>query len=86
MRLFCRAEIEDVELVDPRRHDQQRPLVHLSVVGAYWMSWMSSFWKTTLPGVVARLRPTSKALDVRLADAAGGRPTCSCPRRDRSCP
>ncbi len=34
----------------------------LSVVGVYWMSCRSSFWKTTLPGVVARLRPSSKAL------------------------
>ena len=31
------------------------------VAGAYWMSWMSSFWKTTLPGVVAMLSPTVKA-------------------------
>ena len=33
----------------------------LSVLGAYWISWMSSFWNTTLPGEVAMLRPTSKA-------------------------
>ncbi len=31
------------------------------VCGAYWISWISSFSKTTVPGVVARLRPTSKA-------------------------
>ena len=30
-----------------------------SVVGAYWMSCIRSFWKITLPGVIARLRPTS---------------------------
>ena len=24
----------------------------LAVVGVYWISWISSFWKTTLPGVV----------------------------------
>ncbi len=28
---------------------------------AYWMSWISSFWKMTFPGVTARLPPTSKA-------------------------
>ena len=39
----------------------QRPLVHLGVVGVYWMSWISSFSNTTDPGVTARLRPTSKA-------------------------
>ena len=32
-----------------------------SVIGAYWMSWMRSFWKMTLPGVTARFRPISKA-------------------------
>ena len=59
---LLRPEIEDVELVDPRRHDQQRRLVHgRRLMGAYWMSWMISFWKTTLPGAVATLRPTSKA-------------------------
>ena len=31
------------------------------VLGAYWISCMRSFWKTTLPGVMARFRPTSKA-------------------------
>ena len=33
----------------------------LGVVGVYWTSWISSFSKTTLPGVVATLRPTSNA-------------------------
>ena len=33
-----------------------------TVLGAYWISWISSFSNTTLPGVVARLRPTSKAV------------------------
>ncbi len=32
-----------------------------SVSGAYWMSWMRSFSKTTDPGETAVLRPTSKA-------------------------
>ena len=32
-----------------------------AVVGAYWMSSISSLRKTTLPGVTARLRPTSNA-------------------------
>ena len=32
------------------------------MVGAYWISWISSFWKTTLPGVVPTLRPTSNAV------------------------
>ena len=32
-----------------------------AVVGAYWMSSISSLRYTTLPGVTARLRPTSKA-------------------------
>ena len=31
------------------------------VCGAYWINWISSFSKTTEPGVIARLRPTSKA-------------------------
>ncbi len=33
----------------------------LGVVGSYWMSWRRSFWKTTLPGVVAMLTPSSNA-------------------------
>ena len=32
------------------------------MVGVYWISWISSFWKTTLPGVVQTLRPTSNAV------------------------
>ena len=32
-----------------------------AVAGAYWISWISSFSYTTLPGVTARLRPTSNA-------------------------
>src|SRR5471032_358066 len=31
------------------------------VLGAYWISWNSGCSNTTCPGVVARLRPTSKA-------------------------
>ena len=31
------------------------------MVGVYWMSWIRSFWKTTVPGVVPTLRPTSNA-------------------------
>jgi hypothetical protein len=33
----------------------------VSVIGAYWISWKMSFWKITLPGVVAMSRPTSNA-------------------------
>ena len=32
-----------------------------SVVGVYWISWIRSFWNTTLPGVTAMFLPTSKA-------------------------
>ena len=32
------------------------------VDGSYWISCISSFWNTTLPGVVAMLTPSSKAL------------------------
>ena len=32
-----------------------------SVVGEYWISWSVSFWKMTLPGVVATFLPSSKA-------------------------
>ncbi len=32
-----------------------------AVVGVYWISWINWFWKTTLPGVIARLPPTSNA-------------------------
>ena len=31
------------------------------VVGSYWISCIRSFWKTTLPGVVAMLTPSSNA-------------------------
>ena len=31
------------------------------VVGSYWISCISSFWNTTLPGVVAMLTPSSNA-------------------------
>ena len=45
------------------------------VVGSYWISWNSSFWKITLPGVVATFLPISKAevsvmRDAQLAVAA----------------
>ena len=33
-----------------------------AVLGVYWMSWIRSFSNTTLPGLVATLRPTSKAV------------------------
>ena len=33
-----------------------------SVVGAYWISCIRSFWKTTLPGVTATFSPTRKLL------------------------
>ena len=32
-----------------------------SVLGAYWISCISSFWNTTLPGEVATFLPTAKA-------------------------
>ena len=32
-----------------------------SVIGVYWMSWIISFWKTTLPGVVAMFSPSRNA-------------------------
>ena len=38
------------------------------VVASYWMSCISSFWKITLPGVSARLRPTSNFDGIGLAD------------------
>jgi hypothetical protein len=31
----------------------------VSAVAAYWMSWNSSVWNTTLPGVIARFRSVS---------------------------
>ena len=40
----------------------------VGVDGAYWMSCISSFWKITLPGVIARLRPTSNIAGIGLAD------------------
>jgi len=40
----------------------------VSVDGANWMSCINSFWKITLPGVVARLRPTS---NIEESDWAG---------------
>ena len=39
------------------------------VAGAYWISCIRSFSKMTLPGVVARLRPTSNMRRVGLPDA-----------------
>ena len=58
-----RLQVEDVELVDARRHHHQRALAPpRRCAGAYWMSWISSFSYTTWPGVTARLRPTSKAV------------------------
>jgi len=36
--------------VDPRRDHEKRPFKTVSVLGAYWMSCMSSLWKTTLRG------------------------------------
>ena len=38
MNEFLRPQVEDVELVDPGRHDQERPRRTSSVVGVYWMS------------------------------------------------
>ena len=40
-----------------------------SVVGVYWISCISSFWKITLPGVVAMLTPTTRLDGIGLADA-----------------
>ena len=40
----------------------------VSVDGAYWMSCISSFWKITLPGVIARLRADLERLGVGLPD------------------
>ena len=45
----------------------------VGVVGAYWISSINSFLKTTLPGVVARLRPTSNAVSSVMAI----RPRCA---------
>ena len=38
------AQVQDVELVDPGRHDQQRPLGTSAVVGVYWTNCIRSFW------------------------------------------
>ena len=55
-----RRQIHDVVLVDPRRAAQQRHLVHLRRSAAsYCSTSMRSLRYTTLPGVQARLRPTS---------------------------
>jgi hypothetical protein len=53
-------QVEDVELVDARRHQQQRPLVHLgrasALIGLYSMQLETvSFSNTTAPSVVATL-------------------------------
>ena len=40
-----------------------------SVVGAYWISCIRSFWKTTLPGVTAMFSPTLEGLHVGHLDA-----------------
>ena len=53
--------IHDVELVDARQDDQQRRLVLYRSAARYWINWISSFSQITEPGVVARLRPISKA-------------------------
>ena len=67
---FFRLEIEDVELVDPGRHDQQRRAQHrLRGRRDTGSSCISSFWKITLPGVVAMLTPTTRFDGIGLADA-----------------
>ena len=49
----------------------QRPPVHASASSAsYWMSSISSLRKTTLPGVIARLRPDLEGALVAHRDAA----------------
>ncbi len=45
----------------------------VGVAGAYWMSCISSFSYTTAPGVVARLRPTSKTF----SSVVETRPLCA---------
>ena len=66
-------QVEDVELVDAGRDDDQRPRIHLlAVCGAYWISCISSFSNTTAPGVTAMFLPTSNAALVGHRDAALG--------------
>ena len=56
------AQVEDVELVDPRRDDQQRPLARPSSSSARTGSAASARSGTPpCPGVVAMLTPSSKA-------------------------
>ena len=40
----------------------------MSVVGAYWMSWKRSFWKTILPAVTARVPADLEGRHVGLTD------------------
>jgi hypothetical protein len=64
-----RLQVEDVELVDAGRHDQQRPLGTFS--SRRVLDQLDQLvLEDHLPGVVARLRPTSKAAIVGHRDAA----------------
>ena len=65
-----RREVDEVVLVDHRRHDQQRLLAHRRVCGAYRISSNSSVRMTTAPGVAAMSTPTSNAS----ASTLGGQP------------
>ena len=57
-----RPQVEDVELVDPGRHDQQRPLQHLLGASARTGSAASGrSGYTTLPGETPMFSPTLKA-------------------------
>ena len=56
------AQVEDVVLVDPGRHDQQRTLLYWSLVcGSYWISWNQLVLEDDLARCVATFLPISKA-------------------------
>jgi len=55
-------QVQDVEFVDARRHDEQWPCVHLRCGRRILQHLLSSFSNTTLLGSFATLRPTSNAV------------------------
>ena len=58
---FLRDEVEDVELVDPRRHDEQRPLEHLFRARAVLDELDELVLEDDLAGRDRQVLPTSKA-------------------------
>ena len=64
------VEIEDVELVDPGRHDQKRALEHMFRLASYWMSWKGPVLTYDFAGRDGEVASDLKLAEFRLLEVA----------------